>query len=514
MPAAPGRAARFAGVLVAYGFPLALILVLAAPRMYLPLDGDQTVFMMGAEAMRAGGALYVDFWDTKQPGIFLFYRAASAVYGATARGLHLFELIWHLALAIWMIHALRRRLELRGLASFAPVLAIGGYYCVASPPELTQVEALVSLPLFACAALAAATPASVRGLRLAWFGSGVAAGIAVLFKLLLAPVAVAMWVIASLAPGRDASPGAIVRDRWMPALGGTALVLFVTVAAFAAAGALEPLMWTTFVYPFEAFGSSMVSDPGRLRSSVRWWLLAFGLLVPFALLFRLRASGARERFFLVVAAWLVAAALVILIQKYSWWRYHFVLLIVPGAILAVRGIEGLALTLRERRWLPAPRVGAALLAVVALAPALRVRAADPTASPSPIHSRAARAEWERSMFPAIGRIWNDTAFLRAPGAPPGPIYVFGDPRVYTYAGRGQAIAINGWSWESYAARQWTALPAALAEARPAFIAAEPFYRDLVIQRSPATWNWIEANYAVLHEGRDRTWYVRQDAPAP
>lgn len=480
--------------------------------MYLPLDGDQTVFMMGAEVMREGGALYVDFWDTKQPGIFLFYRAARAVYGATATGLHLFELVWHLALAIWMIHALRRRLELRGLASFAPVLAIGGYYCVASPPELTQVEALVSLPLFACAALAAATPASVRGLRLAWFGSGVAAGIAVLFKLLLAPVAVAIWVVASLAAGRDASPGATVRDRWMPALGGTALVLLVTVAAFAAAGALEPLMWTTFVYPFEALGSAMVSDPGRLRSSVRWWLLAFGLLVPFALLFRLRASGARERLFLVVAAWFVAAALVILIQKYSWWRYHFVLLIVPCALLAVRGIEGLALTLRERRWFPAPRLAAALLTVLAIVPALRVRGADPTASVPRFESHADLTDWQRRTFPTIDRIWNDTAFLRQPGAPEGPIYVFGDPRVYTYAGRDQAIAINGWSWESYAARQWEALPGALAAARPAFIAAEPFYRELVRKRSLAAWDWIEANYDVFQESRDRIWYARKAAP--
>jgi hypothetical protein len=115
------------------------------------------------------------------------------------------------------------------------------------------------------------------------------------------------------------------------------------------------------------------------------------------------------------------------------------------------------------------------------------------------------------VSPAWDRLWTDTAFLRARGARPGPIYVFGDPRAVALAGRRQAIAINGWSWESYAKRQWDALPAAIESAAPAYVGVEPMYEPLIRERAPSVWAWLETHYRLVRSNEERAWYERVEA---
>jgi hypothetical protein len=55
---------------------LAMVVVLGGLKVYTPLDGDQALFLYTAQSIDAGGVLYVDVWDLKQPGIFWFYGAA------------------------------------------------------------------------------------------------------------------------------------------------------------------------------------------------------------------------------------------------------------------------------------------------------------------------------------------------------------------------------------------------------------------------------------------------------
>lgn len=506
----PGRRAGFASALPAYVLPLALIALLAASRIPYPLHGDQTLFMMGAETLQEGGVLYVDFWDAKQPGIFFFYWLAGRTFGFHAVGLHLFELLWHLALAAWMIRFLRPRLAHPVLASAAPVLAIGGYYAVAGNWELTQAEMLAALPLFACLA-AASVNAAPGPTRLAWFASGVAAGAAALFKLLLAPIPAAIWLVLALgarrAPG--VSWGGIVHDRWLPALLGTALVLGATAAAFASAGALEPLLWTSFAYPLQALATVSGPSAGRLLDTSRWLLAAFWPVVLFALLSPvLRGDRRSDVAFAAAAAWLAAGAAVFLAQTMSWWRYQTFLVSVPLAMLAAIGIDGLARLARERLRAAAPGAIALLVAALAFAPALRVRLAGGTLFPPRLETAADLIAWQRASSPGFDRVWADCAFLREPDARPGAIYVFGDPRAITLAGRRQAIAINGWSWESYPPGMWQTLPAALESAAPAYVAVEPMYVPLIREQAPAVLAWLDADYRIVKSGEDRVWYER------
>ncbi len=494
--------------------PLAAILVIAAPKLPYPLHGDQTVFLMGAESMAHGGVLYRDFWDTKQPGVFLFYELAGKLFGFTSLGVHLLELLWMLVLAAWMVGVLRSRFETPGLASFTAIAAVGGYYAVAGTWEMTQVEMLAALPLFICCAAVLPHPERPRPERFSWFESGLAAGAAALFKLLFGAIPVAIWIAASVAARREerASWRKLLVERWLPAAGGVLVVLGATAVWFALAGALRPMLWTNFVYPGQALASGGWSDPGRLLHTVSWFAVPFGLLAGFALvwLFTRRDAG-RERAFDAAAVWLAAAVLIVLVQTLSWWRYHALLWLVPLAILGMRGVDTLARLARERLHMPAPRATALALALaaVACAPAWRMWLPDAHALAHLPATHEQLVAYQRHVSPAWDAVWTDTAFLRAPGAQPGPIYVFGDPRAIHLAGRRQAIPVNGWSWESYAERQWEALPGELVRAAPAYVGFDPGYEALVRERSPATWAWLEANYRVSKSSDTRTWYERR-----
>lgn len=498
---------------LAFALPLAVILVIAAPKLPYPLHGDQTVFMMGAQSMAHGGVLYRDFWDTKQPGIFLFYLLAGKLFGFTALGVHLFELLWMLVLAAWIVRTLRPRLETPGLASFAAIAAVGGYYAVAGAWEMTQAEILAGLPLFVCWAAVLPRVGRPRVEGFAWFESGLAAGVAALFKLLFGAIPVAIWIAITVATWRHdrLTWRSLLLERWLPAAGGVVLVLGAAGAGFVIAGALGPMLWTNFMYPAQVLGEGARS-PHRLLGTLRWFTAAFGGLCVLALTWRMaHRSGGRDRAFDVAAAWLGMAGLVVLVQTLSWWRYHALLWLVPVAILAMRGADGLARLARERLRLRARGATAFALALAALACAPAWQQWLPHAG-ALAHLPATREElvaYRRHVSPAWDLILNDTAFLRAPDARPGRIYVFGDPRAIRLAGREQAIAINGWSWESYTPRQWHALPRMMARAAPAYIGFDRGYEALVREHSPATWSWLQVNYRVLKAGAERTWYERR-----
>jgi uncharacterized membrane protein len=494
-----------------------------------PLHGDQTVFLLGARAMDHGGALYVDFWDTKQPGVFGFYWLAGRLFGFDAVGVHLLELIWLLVLSALMIRALRPYLAFPAFASAAPLFTVGAYYAAAGTWELSQIEMLSALPLFVSMWLV--VPGYVSGaermvsgaavsnakLRIAWFGSGLAAGLAVLFKLLLAPIPLAMWIAASVVAARFGHErwSAIVRERWIPALLGVIVVLGAVAIVLATTGALPEFVWTAFVYPLQAVAGNAHVHPERLRDSAIWFMRFFGPFVLLWLLSRVSWRGAAfERVFVFTTVWLCTAAVIILAQTLSWWRYHFLLLVVPLGLLAVRGLDGVMTESQRRvKWGGATSliVGFVLVAA-ACTSGWRAWAADAAAVARGLEGSQGKdvVALQREVSPAWNRIWTDTAFLREPGSRPGPIYAFGDPRAIDLAGRAQAIPINGWSWESYARRQWDALQVQLERGMPVYIGIEPQYEALVRKHSPSTWDWIQTHYRVIRASDERTWFERGD----
>ena len=502
------------GSVLAYAVPLLVVAVLGAAHLPDPFYGDLALFIVGASVLDHGGALYVDFWDNKQPGIILFVRLAGHLFGYSECGIHALELVWNLVFSVVLIRTLRGYLSTPALASLVPIAIVGAHYAVARPLDLTRLELLVGFPLFACLWLSSLQLPSPRRRVTAWLLSGVCAGVAVVFKLVLAPIPVGFWLVAVWVGMRWEGEhlGAVIRHRLLPAAGGVGLVLgLVTLWAWSH-GAVKELLWTSFAYPLGASTVVKHASPGKLVTSVLGYGAGMAPFIALACLSPLRWRGsAKEVVTLQLFSWIGTGLIMTVAQKFSWWQHHFILFTVPLGILAVRGADALSAT--AARWLrlqgPAAWKLCGVLIALALSPGLIrwTRAAAPLA-----HFALGRGRWEdhgyqRQVDRDYARIWEETRFLTEADAAPGPIYVFGNPVYYYLAGRGQALAVNGWSWPFFLPSQWERLPAQMAMAKPPYLFIDRRSDALVALRSPATEEWIAAVYRPFSMSKAGTWYL-------
>jgi len=491
---------------------LLVILAIGVTRLPEPFYGNAALFTIFARALDRGAVLYVDIWDNKQPGIFLFYWLAGRTFGFTEVGLHSFELLFQLLFAAVLMRFVQRNVPDRAVACLTGLLTVGAFYLTAHTPHLGQVEGLVGLPILVSLALAGRPAESPRDRRLMMLGAGVAAGVVALFKLLLSPIPVAIWLVAwwIRRSDEDPSPVALLRDWVLPAAAGTGLILGATALWAGLHGGLSELLWASFEYPLLASAEFSRAPWSRLQLSELWFVEHFTVALALAACSWVGWRGVRNEVTALQAwAWLVVGIAVIVAQKLSFWPYQFLLLVPPAGLLAARGLDGL---IRRVAWIREwPRVVVALLAVAAMMPGLRatgfrVRSAlEVRDHPLPLIA------YQRRISPAYDRYSRSLAFLDQASALSGPIYVFGDPLVLWLGHREQAGAINGWSWGSFVQAQWDDLPGQIEASRPAYVLVSRSNDQLVRRRSPATMALLRDQYMVLESSTDGTWYQR-DSP--
>ena len=509
LPASP----RIRAVAI-YLVPLSIVLALSWSQLPRPFTGDQALLFYGAKVLDRGGVFYRDFWDNKQPGVFLFYWTAGRIFGFTALGVHTFELLYLLALGAFEIAVLKPTLRRPWLAAAAPVATVGVYYGAATGWHLTQLEILVAFPLLVSIAAAARAVADTPGRRrvLLAFGAGLAATGVALFKLVLAPVP-ALACLAAFAISLGSEPwDEVLLGLVVPFGTGVCAGLAAWAAAFWAAGALPQLLWTSFVYPVQLVAEVPAADPHRLLHAALWFArstapwLVLGALAPLAW------RGLRREVLTVqLWAWVVLGAVAIAIQKVAWWEYHFLLLFVPVGLLAIRGVDGIA-ALSER---PARRfaglTGLLILTLAALPTVWRgIHRFHARASLAELRNPARLLAWQRASDPRMGAMWQETRFLRKSGARRGTIYVFGNPMYLVLSDRWMAIPVNGWALEELLQEQWDALPGQLARAKPAYVFVAAPYSPFIAQRSPALAAWIARDYQPAAVDSEGTWYQRRD----
>jgi hypothetical protein len=219
--------------------------------------------------------------------------------------------------------------------------------------------------------------------------------------------------------------------------------------------------------------------------------------------------------------WLVGAVVVILLQRFSWWTYHFNLLFVPTAALAVRGID-LALAyvddaLAERR----RAVAVAVLLLVglplaaAVAPAARearelvksYKWATPQAGGEEgFYAGGWIALYQQRESPDYRRNMPMAQFLRDPSSLPGPIYVIGNPLIYLFSGRRQALPVNGWSLDWCVDALWQRLPRDIQTHRPVYIFIDEMFRSTLAERNPQVLETIGRLYTTQSVEPFGRWY--------
>lgn len=492
-------------------FGIALIGFLALLHVPYPFDHDQGLFMAGARAIAGGARLYVDFWDMKQPGIYWYYLAAGEAFGFDEVGLHLFDLLWMLALSWVLVRIAARTMRSDLVIALTPLLCLGPFYAATSPWHMSQVEIIVALPLAATIALLLDTGFDDRSLSARCFAAGALSALVIVLKAMLSLIPAAMIVLALWHAQRRAN--ASLRDVIVrglePALLGAAAALLPAVLYLAYTGTLGDALWTLLTYPRLAVAEYPAAPPWRLRLGIEWFVHATWVLLPFALLGAWYDVRRGSRFAMLALLWLVCSGVETLAQALSWWEYHFDLFFVPTGLLAARGFDVLA----SSDVLHAPRLrrGAFAVGLLALVATIAVPIAAKISivleSPSPFANRLAVMLRIDHGFETV---IEEEHLLDDPRALPGDIAVLGgDGRLMLYAHRPILWKVNGAA--HFLAWQVREEADAIERDRPAYIYLAPYSRYLYTHGTDEIERYVASHYvAKLHDVRDGVWYERND----
>lgn len=509
-----GSRAEGLAALAAYVIAIGALLVLAALHVLKPLDGDQASFLLGAKAIEEGGRLYVDYWDLKQPGVFLFYWLAGRLFGFNAWGVHLGELVYWATVAFLSVPLLRKFLVDRRLAFFVPVLFLAFYFGSSTAWHATQVEALVGGPLL-LAILLVATGMQNRDKALRWyFFAGIVAGFALWLKFAFAPaflaIFAAIWIRLWFIDGERAASRYLLSAVFV--IVGVAAVSMPMLLWFEAGNNLAALFEAS-LYPMEAIAAGVSGSSVNLvvralngLAFVSFALAPLLLLVGLALI----APGSLSSPLMLLSLLaLTGAAASLLMQVISYWEYHFQLFFMPVVIIAVASLDrlttshGTPLTLANS--IPVGLLVAVLLVLAQLGKA------DQTAlkmfAKKVVIEKSDREAFEAAVFPQEAQLQAAAARsgLTEPGA---NIYVFGNPAIYHILGARQAVSVLGWFWEMAAPRLLEQTIADLQRVRPVRIHVSEEYRSFVATRAPELKAWLDQEYEIISDDDGLgTWYA-------
>jgi hypothetical protein len=503
---------------------LALVAFLGLMHLAYPFDGDQALFTEGALKISRGAVLYRDFWDIKQPGVFIFYLLGGLIFGFTEIGIHAFELLYLLILAGVLLVTLRGRLENRSLSALIPVLTVGFYYTITGPWHLTQVEALVGLPLYLTLWFSTSSIDNDKKRSATLFFSGIFGGITLLFKLLFAPIVFAFWLVLFyelIIRRRQHKPGKIAAHA-VPLVTGLLVPVGLAVLYFGYNHALGEAGYAAFTYPSRAMAAIHSPVPDRLVNGLRWFLGNFSPLIALSVVGAY--SRLRKRFDPFIASmvlWLIIGFAVILIQRLSWWDYQYMLLFPPLGVLAVCGIDAIwsgikkpSATYQQNHRSFTLVFTLALLTL--FSPSLM------TLGLKGYKFARFRFAWTADRRNAYqddlsgtyraGR--TDLSFLSSSTSRPGKIFVCGNPIFYILSGREQAISSNGWMLELFLAEQWRQFEYELLEVRPRYIFVDKEYSALINEHSPDIAAILSDLYTKVHVNSNGIWYELNVDPSP
>jgi hypothetical protein len=491
---------------------LAGIAAVGCVNLIYPFLGDQALFVVGARMISNGAVLYRDFWDLKQPGIYLFYLIAGRLFGFNEIGIHVFEIAYFTCFAAVICAAMRMYYQSTRTVYLAVLLSIGVYFAICGPWHLTQAEGLVTFPLFLC--LVFARPRSETR-SIAWhryFGFGAAAAVVVLFKLVLVVIpaaffAGALWVW--IFRYKQSSKEALVRAV-LPAVVGGSVVLAPFALYFAAEHQLGLLYQTFIQLPPRIVSEVPLNGVRVLRQGLEWFIPAILPLIPFAIVGAVHKLRAGWDFITAgLVGWVVLGCAIILGQR-MWWAYHFVLLIVPMGLLAALGFEQMQIWLGEKLDSNQRRrvLRIALLAILLGPYVLRwsFKAIAEVRGGLPISDLRQQA-FRKKLSPSYASASVEVQALGTSAVGINEIYVIGDPLIYYLAGKSQALSLNGWSPEWLLHEQWDQLASQLETKRPRCLFVADEYRQLLQGRGQAVGSVISLRYTKLCESGDGAWYL-------
>ncbi len=485
-------------------------------------SGDQALFLIYSKAINNGAILYKDVWDIKQPAIFVFYLIAGKLFGFNEVGIHLFEVIYWLGFSLILIFGLRRYFTNPFFAALTPLFTIGIYYSVSGSLHLTQAEALVGFPLFMslwfCQKFLE-NPDKIGYL----FLSGLFGGIVLTFKLLFIIILAAFWLVFFLYLKKDAKKILVFSSL---ILSGLIIPIASVIVYFVLNNAIYELWYVTFIYPSNIvlMPTRMVNRSQQLKDGLEWFfksyfpVISLTFFLSFLNLFSLFKDRRNETSFILnrksfifsgLFLWAIFGFTVILIQRLSWWEYHYSLLMIPLGILAVKFVENIFEIIKTKPKLRHKTSLAVFTVIIMLLfiPTAR-RLADRIYQFKKVETVKIGNRELRITGAAAGdykSISADTKFLRTKN-PKTPIFVFSNPLYYYLSDTPPFFSSNGAMSDMFTDVEWKKLNREMSEKLPEYIFVEPRFIPMITEADPFFINILDNNYSVYMTGDRGSFY--------
>ncbi len=490
---------------------LLVIFLVGLIHLSYPFYGDEAFFLLGARELNDGAVLYIDFWDIKQPGIFYFYFFAGELFGFNEIGIHLFELMNWLIFSIALIWFLNRYIFLESFlfSCYSAVLLVVTYYIFAGAGKLTQVEALVNMPLLGVVIF---NTLFLKELKYSWlwlFLSGIFGGIVLFYKLIFLPIICVLWLVTYIR--RINKPSEILPQFFLFLLIPFGVIIFwLPFLLISWQKDMLSLVYTTFfVIPPEVvkhFGHKPIQHllDAILNFFPRVFIYLF--LSIWCVVKYYKSPFVRD-----MLLWFLTAFFVVIIQLTSWVGYQFQLLYTPiimlsSFLLYKLDTKYLKNSFSFLRIIKIEYMKATILIIINL-PLLLILFYKLSVLEK--YNFAIRENDRKSYI--LENTDNLKAFKNVQPILPldgvkGDIFVAGDPLIYHYSDRLQATAYNGWGFEFYYPEQWSILFSQLQSSRPIFIYMDRYNDPFFIENGKQILNWINLEYILFSSNENGRWF--------
>ena len=477
-----------------------IIVMIGIVQSHTTMGGDQSLFVVIAQQLDMGKVLYQGLFDYKQPGIYLFYLLAGITIGWDDISIHLFELGYWIIFTLILFYAVRefQLFRLQYFHFLLPLFIVGVYYGNASILHLTQLEAIINFPIFLIVWLLDRAYKSKGNLFLTYFAIGLLVAIVLLSKLVFAPIIAALFLVHFLFVLRLHNLVYIARTQVLPLILGFALPAAIFLFYIFHHHIETLVLDIYFKIPASVIGLTDQIDPERLLNSVKWFIKKMVVFLILAGIGVLMIRKVESHFLSLLLAWAVVGLFVVLMQKTSWWAYHFQLLYVPIGVFAAMGLDWILYRLFQFEIVKKTRIEN-LLTILVLIGIFYIQ------SHTLWKNHSATNEIKLNTYDyAQEEVANVLSVLKEGDT----MYVCGNPRMYVLASRLPELSTNGWILEYYLDFQWQAFYTEFVNSPPTYLFVKLDYDTLIQQKNESLWEYIINNYSVFESLEHGTWFKK------
>ena len=239
-------------------------------------------------------------------------------------------------------------------------------------------------------------------------------------------------------------------------------------------------------------------DPDRLLSSIKWFIKKMVVFLLLAVIGVCLIPKKESHFLSLILSWGVIGFLVILMQKTSWWPYHFQLLYVPIGLFSAMGLDFIwhhfLLNIKPKTQLIKSFLIVTILSLVFFNQLNALWKGIASKNYTKLNSYDYAKDDVADILKVLKK--EDTMF------------VCGNPRMYLLASRLPELSVNGWILEYYLDYQWEEFYDEFKNKSPTYLFVKNDYDRLIESKNKKLWELIINEYSEYNSVENGKWYKK------